>query len=175
MRKISSVDALGIAVLLTASLGLGCETSTILKCPDGRPVVVFRDCAKGFEIYALEYDTKVKANLKYLETDVGADLELKRKVQALADKLSNATVRFRTAFVAMCQSGSANPCDSQLQNRLLDLRTKLALEYERLATEIEQARARVPANLAGAAPPEVSDAVKTIESHIDSLQPPPGT
>jgi len=120
----------------------GCSQFTRELCPpDNYPVYVPKNCTEGFEIYAKAYEVRVNTAVEVATLKASNNIEIVQKIKELAEQLNQSTVRYRTTFVGLCQSGAARPCDRDLQFKILEVRTDLAKFYEEVSGRLEKVSA----------------------------------
>jgi hypothetical protein len=146
------------AVALLALFALVSCGPIVVKCPDGTPAVLPRDCAAGFEVFAAQKTAKFKVDFEYVKVRVGADAELGAKIAQLGDTMNQLTIMYRTAWLGACNAWRGAPCDPVTRAKVLEIEQNLVALMSKAADELAKARGMCDA--AGGVP---ADPAKKLE------------
>ena len=164
-----SWDIVAHPVAFLSLVALAACGPIVVKCPpDDTPVVLPRNCAQGFEVFAADKTAKFKVDLEYMKVRVGADAELGAKVAQLGDSMSQFTIMYRSAWVGACNARRAAPCDPTTRAKTLEIERALVALIAEAADALTKARNL--ADEAGGAAPADPGRRQAIKSCIEKAR-----
>ena len=98
--------------------------------PNNTPVYVPKDCSKGYELFTKNYQVSLSTSIETIKIKANINPTINQSISKLAQDLDQRTVRFRTAYIGLCQSQISEPCNTGLQEKILAARVKLTSQYE---------------------------------------------
>src|SRR5215208_79135 len=114
MHRLGKIGAVAFTAILV------CSCKTITCPPDKRPVFRERRCDKAYSNHVRDFELVASTAVKRLAKVAGFEIRISNKASSLSEKLTQTTVQFRSTLLSLCQQSSQDPCNQNLQGRILD-------------------------------------------------------